>query len=356
MGLGALVTLAGGCYSEPVEGPPVVVGQSEVARIVRVETGLTPWYRLPGYPAPRASIMERMEHYQVPGAAVALLLEGRILWMRGYGVADAGGRVPVLPSTWFPAGWLTSELEPLKEGVGDGVLNQRNPLPSRLLQDAARSHDVQGVPLPLDPSGPWVTVEGVGRLLHRVWEVAPHLLPEPLILSREGEPGHIFFLPKTGEGAVILTNGAGGGALGLEILEALAREYGWDSTLPPPALERLETGAAMVAQGYEGSWEIPSIPGSRFRLEHIGQALRMTMEDPRPVPKEAPEQESIPPTHYFSLSGGGWLEPRSGNRIQLEPGEESLRLEPGRYLARRVNGSSVTPLPPPGDLPPPGGS
>lgn len=352
----APVALAGGCYREPAEGPAVVLSQAEVARIVRVETGLTPWHRLPGYPAPRTSITERMDHYQVPGAVVALIREGRMLWVRGYGRVGTGARPPVLPTTWFPAGWLAPELLRLRDGVGGGVLDRRNPLPPQLLPEAARHHDVQGSPLPLDPSGPWVTVQGVGRLLHRVWEAAPHLLAAPIVLSREDEPGHIFFLPETGDGAVIFTNGAGGGALGLEILEVLAQEYGWRSPPLPPVLERLQSDAATAAEGYEGSWEIPRISGSRFRLEPMGQALRMVFQGPGSAMPEVRGQGAAPPTHYFPLTDGAWLEPRSGNRIQLEPDGESLRLEPGGYLARRVNGGTVTPPPPPGDPLLPGGS
>ncbi|MEX2528877.1 MAG: hypothetical protein WEA09_14695 [Gemmatimonadota bacterium] len=355
MGLLGVVILAGGCYSEPEEGPAVVLSQPEVARILRVEGGLTPWHRLPGYPAPRASITERMEHYQVPGAVVALIRDGHMLWVRGCGGVGTGGRPPVLPGTWFPAGWLAPELLRLRNGVGGGVLDQRNPLPSHLLQDAARGHDAQGAPLPLDPSGTWVTVQGVGRLLHRVWQAAPHLVPEPLVLSREGEAGHIFFLPETGEGAVIFTNGAGGGALGLEILEALAREYGWVRTPSPPTLERIETGSTTAAERYEGSWEIAGSPGSRFHLEYVGQALRMTLEGPLALLPDGPGQ-APPPTYYFPLTEGSWLEPRSGSRIRLEAGGESLQLEPGGYLARRAIGSSVIPPPPPGDPPLPGGS
>jgi CubicO group peptidase (beta-lactamase class C family) len=72
------------------------------ARIQRVEQGLRPGIIIKGQPRPRWSLAERMAFYKVPGVSVAVIVDGRIEWARGYGVVAAAGR-PVDPQTLFQA-------------------------------------------------------------------------------------------------------------------------------------------------------------------------------------------------------------------------------------------------------------
>lgn len=63
-------------------------------KIQRVENGLTP---------EKTSIGERLKHYKVPGASVAVIAGGALEWARGYGVTSADGGKPVTADTLFQA-------------------------------------------------------------------------------------------------------------------------------------------------------------------------------------------------------------------------------------------------------------
>ena len=76
-------------------------------RIRSVENGLLPPLLREDDPAPGWTIGERMRRYNVPGAAVVVIDEGRIDWMKGYGVRESGGRDSVDARTLFPVSSLT---------------------------------------------------------------------------------------------------------------------------------------------------------------------------------------------------------------------------------------------------------
>ena len=52
---------------------------------------------------PEALLLERMAHYAIPGAALALIADSEIAAEAGYGVKEAGGDHPVTPATRFQA-------------------------------------------------------------------------------------------------------------------------------------------------------------------------------------------------------------------------------------------------------------
>lgn len=70
-------------------------------RIKRIEAGLLPPVVFGGEPA--WSLAERMKLYLVPGLSITVFDGGRIVWSRGYGVADATTGRPVTPETLFQA-------------------------------------------------------------------------------------------------------------------------------------------------------------------------------------------------------------------------------------------------------------
>lgn len=74
------------------------------AKIARVENGLFPAVILKDRPASKLSIAERMRHYHVPGAGVAVLDKYAIAWARAYGVMDTTTKRPVNIDTLFQAG------------------------------------------------------------------------------------------------------------------------------------------------------------------------------------------------------------------------------------------------------------
>jgi CubicO group peptidase (beta-lactamase class C family) len=95
---------------EPTGRPVDALGRREFLAVAAA--GLTlPFLRRP--PSPRgaspvdavvplrAFIRERMEAAKVPGLAACVVVEGRIVWSRGYGWANVAKRVPVTPDTDF---------------------------------------------------------------------------------------------------------------------------------------------------------------------------------------------------------------------------------------------------------------
>jgi CubicO group peptidase (beta-lactamase class C family) len=72
-------------------------------RIARVEGGLLPPVLVKGEPLPGMKLADRMTFYKVPGASIAVIDQGRVAWMRGYGFADVAAQRPVTPETRFQA-------------------------------------------------------------------------------------------------------------------------------------------------------------------------------------------------------------------------------------------------------------
>ena len=78
-------------------------GQADTAtRIARVENGLLPVVPVKGDRG--MSIQERLKFYNVPGVSVAVISDYKVAWAKGYGVMDAGTKLPVTDKTLFVAG------------------------------------------------------------------------------------------------------------------------------------------------------------------------------------------------------------------------------------------------------------
>ena len=73
---------------------PRPVVPSEEARIARIEENLLPAVMIEGRGGGRP-IAERMEAHRVPGVAIAVLDEARVIWTRGHGDTTAEARLPV---------------------------------------------------------------------------------------------------------------------------------------------------------------------------------------------------------------------------------------------------------------------
>jgi CubicO group peptidase (beta-lactamase class C family) len=54
-----------------------------------------------------ADLPATLERYAVPGAAVALIRDGKVVWSEGFGLADLTARIPVTPETEFNVGSLS---------------------------------------------------------------------------------------------------------------------------------------------------------------------------------------------------------------------------------------------------------
>ncbi len=75
--------------------------------LAALENGLRPNLLAQGEPLPRWSLRERMAHHHVPGVAVALLRDGRVVASTGYGQLRAGQEGAVDADTLFNVGSIS---------------------------------------------------------------------------------------------------------------------------------------------------------------------------------------------------------------------------------------------------------
>jgi CubicO group peptidase (beta-lactamase class C family) len=75
----------------------------DIALIECIENNLLPAVVMEGDTAQGMNILDRMEHYNIPGVSIAFLNEGRIAWAKGYGFTSADSSRPVDEHTLFQA-------------------------------------------------------------------------------------------------------------------------------------------------------------------------------------------------------------------------------------------------------------
>ena len=80
------------------------------AHIARIEDGLLPSVVIKGQPPATMKLTDRMQHYHVSGVSIAFFDRGQIVWVRGYGQADALTGRPVTPETLFEAGSISKPI------------------------------------------------------------------------------------------------------------------------------------------------------------------------------------------------------------------------------------------------------
>ena len=83
------------------------------AHITAIENGLVPAVIIKGRPTPTASLAQRMRETKVPGVSIAFFDHGRIVWAKGYGLADVASGRPVTPQTLFEAGSISKPVAAL---------------------------------------------------------------------------------------------------------------------------------------------------------------------------------------------------------------------------------------------------
>lgn len=72
-----------------------------------LDHGLRPSVTAPGEAVPRWSLAERMRHYKVPGVAIAVLKNGEVVQVAGYGVRQVGTQDKVDGDTLFSVGSIS---------------------------------------------------------------------------------------------------------------------------------------------------------------------------------------------------------------------------------------------------------
>jgi CubicO group peptidase (beta-lactamase class C family) len=85
---------------------------SQADRIRRVEQGL-PAVSLPGGQPLAMDLEQWMQFFRIPGLSIAVFDDFHIVWMKGYGVRDAGTSDPVTLETTFQAGSISKPVTAL---------------------------------------------------------------------------------------------------------------------------------------------------------------------------------------------------------------------------------------------------
>ena len=97
----------------PKQNKQLVSEEQNIPDISAIENGLLPPVVVKGDSIETYSLEERMEYYKVPGVSIAVVKEGKLLWAKGYGVAntDTGTKVDV--NTMFQAGSISKPIAAL---------------------------------------------------------------------------------------------------------------------------------------------------------------------------------------------------------------------------------------------------
>lgn len=82
-------------------------------KVQRVAQGLMPAKATPGQPVPKWTIAERLQFYKVPGVSVAVIVDGKVEWARGFGTSSAEAGKPVDAETLFQAASISKHVAAL---------------------------------------------------------------------------------------------------------------------------------------------------------------------------------------------------------------------------------------------------
>jgi len=90
-----------------------------------IENGLLPTYQAKGDSIITYNILDRMNHYKVPGVSITIVENGKIRWAKGYGMANTDTKTKVDINTIFQAGSISKPLAALSalKLVEEGALD-----------------------------------------------------------------------------------------------------------------------------------------------------------------------------------------------------------------------------------------
>jgi CubicO group peptidase (beta-lactamase class C family) len=91
-----------------------IAGQSTEHRIARIESSLTPAFRIKGQEAETFEINERLDELGIPGLSVAFAIDGKIEWARAYGAADTNDARPMGIDTMLLAGSISKPVAAIR--------------------------------------------------------------------------------------------------------------------------------------------------------------------------------------------------------------------------------------------------
>ena len=85
-------------YSKNIEDKIQQV-ENSLAGSVQIQDSVNTW-----------SLKQRMAHYHIRGLSIAVVQDYKMVWARGYGLADTATKRPVTPQTLFQAGSISKSL------------------------------------------------------------------------------------------------------------------------------------------------------------------------------------------------------------------------------------------------------
>lgn len=107
---GASASASAGVAPAPQEAAKTAAPATLEARIRRVEQGLSTRVVVKGSPDWAMSLTQRMAFHQVPAVSIAVINQGRIEWVRAYGLADVASRRRATPDTLFQAASISKSV------------------------------------------------------------------------------------------------------------------------------------------------------------------------------------------------------------------------------------------------------
>src|SRR4051794_29170981 len=90
-----------------------ISNDANAPHIDHIRNGLLPSATIQGNPLPGMKLEDRMRYYHVPGVSIAFFDHGKVIWTRGYSVADVQAGRPVTPETLFQAGSISKPIAAL---------------------------------------------------------------------------------------------------------------------------------------------------------------------------------------------------------------------------------------------------
>lgn len=99
------IALTFSCKTEP--------NQYVTTHINAIENGLLKPIQVKGQAPETFNILDRMKHHNVPGASIAIVINGKIQWAKGYGIANTQNGQTVNNNTLFQAGSISKPIAAL---------------------------------------------------------------------------------------------------------------------------------------------------------------------------------------------------------------------------------------------------
>ena len=113
-------------------------------KIKQVENSLGFYVQLKGREAKKLNLLDQMEKYNVPAMSIALIDQGKIAWVKSWGVKNVADQTPVTPKSLFQAGSISKPVAAFAalRLVDRGDMSLRSPINEVLKQWQVPENDL----------------------------------------------------------------------------------------------------------------------------------------------------------------------------------------------------------------------